>query len=98
MADSNEELVQTMKSAEASEGADRDHSRTRLIAGGGILGALAASSCCILPMAGGPHHDCVSCSYAVVIWRPVHLENVGCESRRKSRERRIPWPTRKITI
>lgn len=28
-----------------------DRSRTRLVAAGGILGALAASSCCILPLA-----------------------------------------------
>jgi len=34
----------------ASERPDREQSRTRLIAAGGILGALAASSCCILPL------------------------------------------------
>ena len=45
------ERVQTMMGADASEGADRDYSRTRWIAAGGILGALAASSCCILPLA-----------------------------------------------
>lgn len=34
----------------ASERPDSEQSRTRLIAAGGILGALAASSCCILPL------------------------------------------------
>ncbi len=29
----------------------REHSQARLVAAGGILGALAASSCCILPLA-----------------------------------------------
>lgn len=32
------------------EGAGRDRARARFIAAGGILGALAASSCCILPV------------------------------------------------
>lgn len=32
------------------EALEREQARTRLIAGGGILGALAASTCCILPL------------------------------------------------
>ena len=36
--------------ANITDGAGEDRSRTRLIAAGGILGALAASSCCILPL------------------------------------------------
>ena len=34
----------------ATEDAGAERSRVRLIAAGGILGALAASSCCILPL------------------------------------------------
>jgi mercuric ion transport protein len=34
----------------ATEGFGGERSRVRLIAAGGILGALAASSCCILPL------------------------------------------------
>ncbi len=34
----------------ATEGSGGERSRVRLIAAGGILGALAASSCCILPL------------------------------------------------
>ncbi len=34
----------------AAEGSGGERSRVRLIAAGGILGALAASSCCILPL------------------------------------------------
>lgn len=45
-----QERAQTITGAEASEGLDRDQSRTRWIATGGIVGALAASSCCILPL------------------------------------------------
>ncbi len=40
----------SQKMTGADAGADRDRSRTRWIAAGGILGALAASSCCILPL------------------------------------------------
>jgi mercuric ion transport protein len=36
--------------ASDSESIDRERTRTRLVAAGGILGALAASSCCILPL------------------------------------------------
>ena len=36
--------------ASVGNGAGEDRSRTRLIAVGGIFGALAASSCCILPL------------------------------------------------
>lgn len=34
----------------ATEGSGDERSRARLVAAGGILGALAASSCCILPL------------------------------------------------
>lgn len=36
--------------ANASEGSGDERSRARLVAAGGIFGALAASSCCILPL------------------------------------------------
>jgi mercuric ion transport protein len=44
------EPVQTAVAEDNLETLDREHARTRLIAAGGILGALAASSCCILPL------------------------------------------------
>ena len=44
------ERTQATIAVVASESPDREQSRTRLIAAGGILGALAASSCCILPL------------------------------------------------
>jgi len=34
----------------ATQSASRERSRTRFVATGGILGALAASSCCIIPL------------------------------------------------
>lgn len=46
-----QERAQAITGRGASEGVERDQSRTRWIAAGGILGALAASSCCILPLA-----------------------------------------------
>lgn len=42
--------TQTNVRANSSAGSGDGRSRARLIAAGGILGALAASSCCILPL------------------------------------------------
>lgn len=42
--------TETHASAAAPDQAGREQARARWIAAGGILGALAASSCCILPL------------------------------------------------
>jgi mercuric ion transport protein len=44
------ETTRTVMAVSAPEGSSHERSRARLIAVGGILGALAASSCCILPL------------------------------------------------
>ncbi len=44
------QTTRTEFAVDASEGSGDERSRTRLIAAGGIFGALAASSCCILPL------------------------------------------------
>lgn len=44
------EPMQAAVADDSRETPQREQARTRLIAGGGILGALAASSCCILPL------------------------------------------------
>lgn len=41
---------QTETAANVAAGLGEGRSRTRLIAAGGIVGALAASSCCVLPL------------------------------------------------
>lgn len=45
------EVIRTVTAADESQSASHERSRTRFVAAGGILGALAASSCCILPLA-----------------------------------------------
>ena len=45
------QTTRTPITANATQGSGGERSRVRLIAAGGILGALAASSCCILPLA-----------------------------------------------
>ena len=42
--------TRTEPASDATEGAGDDRSQARLIAAGGMLGALAASACCILPL------------------------------------------------
>ena len=42
--------ARTEPASDAKGGAGDDRSQARLIAAGGILGALAASACCILPL------------------------------------------------
>jgi len=42
--------TRTEPASDATEGASDDRSQARLIAAGGMLGALAASACCILPL------------------------------------------------
>jgi len=42
--------TRTELASDATEGAGDDRSQARLIAAGGMLGALAASACCILPL------------------------------------------------
>ena len=44
------QTTRTPMTVTATEGSGGERSRVRLIAAGGILGALAASSCCILPL------------------------------------------------
>jgi mercuric ion transport protein len=44
------EPMQAAVADDSRETPNRKQTRTRLIAAGGILGALAASSCCILPL------------------------------------------------
>jgi len=44
------EGARTVAAVQATQSASYERSRTRLVAAGGILGALAASSCCILPL------------------------------------------------
>jgi mercuric ion transport protein len=44
------QTTRTQMTVNATEGSGGERSRVRLIAAGGILGALAASSCCILPL------------------------------------------------
>lgn len=44
------QTTRTEMTVNAAEGSGDDRSRTRLIAVGGILGGLAATSCCILPL------------------------------------------------
>jgi mercuric ion transport protein len=44
------QTTRTELAVNAMEGSGDERSRTRWIAAGGILGALAASSCCILPL------------------------------------------------
>lgn len=44
------ETTRTPVTVTTTEGSGGERSRVRLIAAGGILGALAASSCCILPL------------------------------------------------
>lgn len=44
------QTTRTHMTVNAAEGSGGERSRVRLIAAGGILGALAASSCCILPL------------------------------------------------
>ena len=44
------QTTRTPMTVTATEDAGSERSRVRLIAAGGILGALAASSCCILPL------------------------------------------------
>lgn len=45
-----QERTQLTTAAEASDSPDRARWRTQIVAAGGIIGALAASSCCILPL------------------------------------------------
>jgi hypothetical protein len=40
----------TAAAASMAQSARHERSRTRFVAAGGVLGALAASSCCILPL------------------------------------------------
>jgi mercuric ion transport protein len=42
--------ARTEPASDATEGAGDDRSQAHLIAAGGVLGALAASACCILPL------------------------------------------------
>ncbi len=44
------EGTRPVAAVEATQSASYERSRTRLVAAGSILGALAASSCCILPV------------------------------------------------
>lgn len=44
------EVIRTIAAADETQSASHERSRTRFIAAGGILGALAASSCCIIPL------------------------------------------------
>ncbi len=44
------EVIRTVAAADETQSASHERTRTRFIATGGILGALAASSCCILPL------------------------------------------------
>ena len=44
------EATRTEPAGNATEGAGDDRLQVRLIAAGGMLGALAASACCILPL------------------------------------------------
>lgn len=44
------EGTDTMNPLPVAEGARGEHARARLVAAGGMLGALAAASCCILPL------------------------------------------------
>ncbi len=44
-------MTDTVNNSLTSENIDDDSKRARLIATGGILGALAASTCCIVPLA-----------------------------------------------
>jgi len=46
-----QERAQAIAGPGSSEGVEQDQSRTRWIAAGGLLGALTASSCCLLPLA-----------------------------------------------
>lgn len=45
------ETTRTVMVANAPEGSTHERSRAGLIAAGGILGAIAATSCCMLPLA-----------------------------------------------
>jgi mercuric ion transport protein len=45
-----QERIESANAVSAADGSRREQSRVRLVAAGGILGALAASSCCILPL------------------------------------------------
>jgi mercuric ion transport protein len=44
------QITRTEPASSATEGAGDDTLVARMIAAGGILGALAASACCILPL------------------------------------------------
>ncbi len=44
------EGTRTVAAEKVTQSANYERSRARLVAAGGILGALAASSCCILPL------------------------------------------------
>lgn len=44
------ERIETANTVHAADSPGREQAHTRIVATGGILGALAASSCCILPL------------------------------------------------
>lgn len=44
------ERMETLNTLPMAEGSRGENARARLVAAGGILGAFAASSCCILPL------------------------------------------------